>query len=211
VAVIDWDVHHGNGTESAFYDDPSVLTISLHQDDWWPRGRGGLSDTGEGPGTGTNLNVPLPAGSGAGAYRAAFEDVVAPALAAFRPQLILVACGFDASVLDPLGRMMLTSEAFRELTSMVKAAAAELCDGRLVLIHEGGYSAAYVPFCGLAVLEELAGVRSGVEDPYLLRYRGVPGEELQPAQREAVAAAAAMSRRDQPVSAHNEKERSCQS
>jgi acetoin utilization deacetylase AcuC-like enzyme/mannose-6-phosphate isomerase-like protein (cupin superfamily) len=205
VAIVDWDVHHGNGTESAFYDDPSVLTISLHQDDWWPRGRGGLADVGEGPGAGLNINVPLPAGSGAGAYCAAFETVVAPALAAFRPQVILVACGFDASVLDPLGRMMLTSEAFRELTRMAKAAAAELCDGRLVLVHEGGYSAAYVPFCGLAVLEELAGVRTGVEDPYLARYRGVPGEDLQPAQRDAVAVASAIALGQRPVSPHNEK------
>jgi acetoin utilization deacetylase AcuC-like enzyme len=199
VAIVDWDVHHGNGTETAFWDDPSVLTISLHQDDWWPRGRGGRDAAGGDAARGANLNVPLPAGSGGGAYRAAFQQVVRPALDDFRPELILVACGFDASILDPLGRMMLTSEAFRDLAGMVKRAAAELCGGRLVMCHEGGYSAAYVPFCGLAVLEELSGLRSGVEDPYLQRYLDVPGEELQPAQAEAIEAAAASWRLHQHV------------
>jgi acetoin utilization deacetylase AcuC-like enzyme len=182
VAVIDWDVHHGNGTESAFWSDRSVFTVSIHQEDWWPRGSGALTDIGEGPGRGFNMNVPLPAGSGTGAYRAALTQAVLPALREFRPELIIVACGLDAGVLDPFGRMMLTSESFRSLAAMVKEAAESLCDGRLLMIHEGGYSAAYVPFCGLAVIEELAGRRSTVEDPYLERYRALPGDDIQPAQ-----------------------------
>jgi acetoin utilization deacetylase AcuC-like enzyme len=194
VAVVDWDVHHGNGTESAFWEDPSVLAVSVHQDGWWPRDSGPLDAVGAGAGRGFTVNVPLPPGSGDGAYLAAFEQVVLPALADFRPELILVASGFDASVLDPQGRMMVTSEGYRQLTRLVMGAAAELCDGRLVLCHEGGYSAAYVPFCGLAVVEELAGRRSGTDDPYLPRYSGLVGEDLQPAQAAAIAAAAAVRR-----------------
>jgi acetoin utilization deacetylase AcuC-like enzyme len=186
VAVIDWDVHHGNGTESAFWWDASVLTVSIHQDDWWPRGSGALTDVGEGAGRGFNINIPLPPGSGTGAYRAALEHAVLPALREFQPQLIIVACGLDACVMDPLGRMMLTSASFRLLTRMVKREAESLCDGRLLMIHEGGYSAAYAPFCGLAVVEELAGRTSAVEDPYLERYSALSGDEIQPAQIRAV-------------------------
>jgi acetoin utilization deacetylase AcuC-like enzyme len=189
VAVVDWDVHHGNGTQLAFWRDPTVLTISVHQDAFYPPDSGRLAERGARDGAGFNLNVPLPPGSGVGAYLAAFERVVCPALAAFRPELVLVASGLDANAFDPQGRMLLHSDGFRRLTRLVLDVAAETCAGRLVLCHEGGYARAYVPFCGLAVVEELAGIRTGVEDPFLPFVEGMGGQELAPHQNTAVRAA----------------------
>jgi acetoin utilization deacetylase AcuC-like enzyme len=194
IAVVDWDVHHGNGTESAFIEDPSVLTVSLHQDRCYPLDAGQLEVIGAGSAAGSNLNIPLPPGSGHGAYLAAFDRVVLPALQRFRPQLIVVASGLDASAMDPLGRMLCTSETYRAMAARVVAAADSLCAGRLVATHEGGYSNAYVPFCGLAVIEEFAGIRTPVVDPYLEELMYMGGQELQPHQAAAVDAAAAMVR-----------------
>lgn len=187
VAIVDWDVHHGNGTEHAFYEDPSVLAISLHQDNLYPAGSGAVEDTGTGDGEGFNVNIPLPPGCGTGAYEHAFDRVVEPALRAFDPDLIIVACGFDAGAMDPLGRMILTSDDFRNLTRRLLGVATDVCGGRLVMCHEGGYSSAYVPFCGLAVLEELSGQRTGTEDPFLEALSGVAWRGLQPHQEEAIA------------------------
>ncbi|KAA0274400.1 MAG: class II histone deacetylase [Acidobacteria bacterium] len=191
VAILDWDAHHGNGTEQAFWSDSSVLTISIHQDGAFPHGSGGVEMVGGDDARGTNLNVPLPPGSGVGAYLAAVDRVVLPALHTHRPGLVLVACGFDPSPMDPLARMMVHSGGFRAMTAAVRAAAGELCGGRLVLSQEGGYASAYVPFCGLAVVEELAGVDSGVGDPFLAGYEGFPYQDLQPHQDRAIAAAEA--------------------
>jgi acetoin utilization deacetylase AcuC-like enzyme len=190
VATVDWDVHHGNGTQAGFYDDPATLTISLHQDNLFPADSGALAENGEGAGKGYNLNIPLPPGCGDGAYVAAIERVVIPALYKFKPELIVVPSGFDASGVDPLGRMMVTSEGYRRMTQLLMKAADDLCGGRLVMSHEGGYSAMYVPYCGLAVIEELSGVRTKVEDPW-----GQPMSQwgqmaLQPHQAQAIAAAA---------------------
>ncbi len=194
VAVVDWDVHHGNGTEHAFYDDPSVLTISIHQDNNYPPNSGAMTDTGSGAGKGYNINVPLPAGSGVGAYVATFERVVAPALRNYRPELIIVASGLDASAMDPLASMMMTSDGYRKLTQVMLGVAHEVCGGRLVMCHEGGYSPAYVPFCGLAIMEELAGVRTELADPLLALLASFGGQDLQPHQeavlREAMKLAA---------------------
>jgi acetoin utilization deacetylase AcuC-like enzyme len=190
VAVVDWDVHHGNGTQAAFWEDRSVLAISLHQDGLYPAESGSVGEIGAGEGAGATLNVPLPPGSGRGAYLSAVDRVVVPALERFRPELIVVACGFDAGALDPLGRMLLAADAFGELTERLLDAAADICDGRLVLSHEGGYSAGYVPFCGLATIEALSGLSAGIEDPFA--YLGViHGQELQPHQEAAIGAAAA--------------------
>jgi len=186
VAIVDWDVHHGNGTEHAFYADPSVLTISIHQDNNYPPGSGAIGDTGSGPGEGYNINIPLPAGSGVGAYIATFDRVVAPALRAFRPELILIASGLDASAMDPLASMMMTSDGYRQLTHTMLDVAGDVCGGRLVACHEGGYSPAYVPYCGLAILEELAGVRSGLADPLLELLAGFGGQDLQPHQEAVI-------------------------
>ncbi|MGP9498275.1 class II histone deacetylase [Halomonas sp. AOP43-D1-4] len=165
VAVLDWDVHHGNGTQEIFYERDDVLTISMHQDGCFPPGYGGLHDRGHGAGEGYNLNIPLPPGSGADAYRQAMVEIVIPALERYQPQLILVACGYDANAVDPLARMLLSSEAFRDMTRQVREAAERLCEGRLVMVHEGGYSEAYVPFCGHAVIEALSDVITNVVDP----------------------------------------------
>ncbi len=165
VAVIDWDVHHGNGTEAIFYDRPEVLTISLHQERNYPLDTGDTKDRGTGAGVGANINIPLPPGTGHLSYIEVMERVVLPALHAFRPDAIVVACGYDAAALDPLSRTMATAETFRTLTSLAMEAAAELCGGRLTLVHEGGYSEVYVPFCGHAVLEQLSGSPHHAPDP----------------------------------------------
>lgn len=178
VAVVDWDVHHGNGTEACFYDDPDVLTISMHQDGNFPPDTGKIADRGTGDGFGTALNIPLPAGSGDGAYQYAVAEVVLPALRQFAPDLIVVASGFDASNADPLGRMLLTSTSYRRMTQQLLDTAADLCNGRLLINHEGGYSPVYVPFCGLAVLETLSGIDSGINDPNAELWDGMPGQEL---------------------------------
>ena len=165
VAVVDWDVHHGNGTEAIFYDRPDVLTISVHQENNYPPGSGGWQARGEGAGEGHNFNIPLQPGGGHDTYLHAFRRIVVPALKAHRPDLIVVACGFDASGVDPLSRMMASPETFAEMTRMMMEAAAELCGGRLVLVHEGGYSELHVPFCGHAVLQVLSGSAISAPDP----------------------------------------------
>ena len=110
VATLDWDVHHGNGTQQAFYDRKDVLTMSIHQDQWYPRNSGAMDDQGEAEGDGYNINIPLPPGSGHGAYVETIRQVVVPAMHAFKPDLILIPSGFDGSMYDPLGRMMAYSE-----------------------------------------------------------------------------------------------------
>ena len=149
----------------------------MHQDRNYPIDSGALDVIGRGAAAGTNLNIPLPAGSGHGAYLASFERVVVPALQRFRPEFLVIASGLDASIVDPLGRMMCTSETYRELTRLLMAAADELCDGRIVATHEGGYSNDYVPFCGLAVLEELSGIRTAAADPWLEEYERTAGRD----------------------------------
>ncbi|GGI09371.1 class II histone deacetylase [Egicoccus halophilus] len=192
IAVVDWDVHHGNGTQATFWEDPEVLTISVHQDNVFPPDSGALDEQGAGAAAGTAINVPLPAGSGVGAYLDVFTRVVVPALDAFGPEIVLVASGFDASAADPLARQMMTANGYRQLTELLMDAANRLCDGRLMMTHEGGYSPAYVPFCGLAVLEALSGHQTGIEDPFDPIFSGFAGQELQPHQAEVIDAAAAL-------------------
>ncbi len=165
IVVLDWDVHHGNGTEAIFYDRPDVLTISLHQERNYPMDTGDVADLGDGPGHGTNLNIPLPPGTGHNGYVEAMERLVEPAIRWFKPDTIVVACGFDAAAVDPLSRMLATSDTFRVLTRRTMGLADELCEGRLTLCHEGGHSEVYVPFCGHAVLEEMSGSKIIAEDP----------------------------------------------
>ncbi|MFT4151219.1 MAG: class II histone deacetylase [Paracoccaceae bacterium] len=167
VAVVDWDVHHGNGTEAVYYDRDDTLTISIHQERCFPLDTGGAEDRGRDAGQGFNLNIPLWPGGGHQAYLDAMELLVAPAIRAFRPDLIVIACGLDANSVDPLARMQATPETFRAMTATLKTLAAELCQGRLIAVHEGGYSEVEVPFCGLAVIEELAGHRTPVVSPLL--------------------------------------------
>jgi len=185
VAVLDWDVHHGNGTQQAFYDRSDVLTISLHQDMLYPAGSGQPDEVGELEGEGFNLNVPLPAGSGGEAYLAAMDQIVLPALYAFKPSMIVVASGYDAGYFDPMSHMLLLANHFRQFTQRVMQAANELCGGRLVMNHEGGYSDFYVPLCGLAVVEELSGITTPVRDPYAAT-ESVANQELMPHQQEFI-------------------------
>ena len=167
VAVLDWDVHHGNGTQAIYYARADTLTISLHQDRCFPFGYGGEEDRGEGEGLGHNINVPLPPGSGHAAYLHAFDAIAGPAIRAFAPDLIVVASGLDGGATDPLGRMLMHSGTFRALTERVLALADACCGRRVVVVHEGGYSESYAPFCGHAVLEALTGVSGEVTDPAL--------------------------------------------
>jgi acetoin utilization deacetylase AcuC-like enzyme len=139
VAIIDWDVHHGNGTQHIFYDDPSVLYISTHQYPFYP-GTGSRGERGIGPGEGATLNIPMPAGAGEREYLSAFRDEILPALARFRPELIIVSAGFDAHRNDPLANINLTEATFATLTSLVMDAARGACGGRIVSILEGGYN-----------------------------------------------------------------------
>ena len=166
VAVLDWDVHHGNGTEAIFYDDPDVLTVSLHQDRNYPMDTGAFADRGRGAGIGFNLNVPLPPGTGHDGYLNAMDRLALPAIRAFAPDVIIVACGYDAAANDPLGRMLATAATFRAMTERVMTLADDVCGGRLLLVHEGGYSETYVPFCGHAVLEALSGSAARAPDPF---------------------------------------------
>ncbi len=191
-AVVDWDVHHGNGTQRIFWEDRDVLAISIHQDNWYPADSGHIHETGEGAGKGATINVPLPPGSGRDAYIGVFERVVAPALRRFRPQLIIVASGFDGSIYDPLGRMMVTSSTYRQMTSIMLDLADELTGGTLIASHEGGYSAAYVPYCGLTVMEELSGISSTIEDPFAQYVDAAGGHQLYPHQEAVIAKAAAL-------------------
>lgn len=175
VVVLDWDVHHGNGTEAIYYDRDDVLTISLHQEGNYPLDTGALADRGKGAGDGYNINLPMHAGSGHTAYMHAMDRVVIPAIEAFNPDMIIVACGFDAAIIDPLARMQATVKTFAELTRKIKQTAEKLCDGKLVLVHEGGYSEAYVPFCGHATIATMAGSTIDAGDPL-----GVAHENRQP-------------------------------
>ncbi|UOQ95736.1 class II histone deacetylase [Halobacillus shinanisalinarum] len=187
IMILDWDVHHGNGTENAFYDDPNVLFISLHQEFNFPPDRGAAEDLGESEGKGYNVNIPLPAGTGNAGYLYALEKVVIPKADQFNPELIIVSAGQDASVFDPLAQMMVTADGYGEITSVVKHLAERHCEGRLVVCHEGGYSPSYVPFCTLRIMESLSGLQSKVEeDPYFEAIKGLPSDILAKHQKEAV-------------------------
>ena len=139
VMIVDWDVHHGNGTQDIFYADPSVFFFSTHQ---WPLypGTGRANETGEGAGAGTSMNFPFPAGSGRAEILGAVENALIPAAAKFQPELLLISAGFDSRVGDLLGRFTLTDRDFTDLTRAVMAVADQYANGRLVSMLEGGYS-----------------------------------------------------------------------
>jgi acetoin utilization deacetylase AcuC-like enzyme len=142
IAIIDWDVHHGNGTQAIFWDDPTVLFVSLHEWPFYP-GTGGPNEQAE-----TTLNIPLPAGSGDEAYMRAFDEVVEPAVRAFEPELVLVSAGFDAHRDDPLANMNVTDDGFRELARRSSALAP-----RCGAVLEGGYNLSTLPRLVAAALE----------------------------------------------------------
>jgi acetoin utilization deacetylase AcuC-like enzyme/formylglycine-generating enzyme required for sulfatase activity len=138
VLIVDWDVHHGNGTQVTFYDDPNVLYFSTHQYPFYP-GSGSQAEQGDGEGLQTNINVPLPAVSGDDSYIKAFEEKLEPAASAFAPDFVLVSAGFDAHEGDLLGGMRVTDRGFAKLTQIVKSIAEKFCAGRLISVLEGGY------------------------------------------------------------------------
>jgi acetoin utilization deacetylase AcuC-like enzyme len=138
VLIVDWDVHHGNGTQAIFDEDPMVLYFSIHQSPFYP-GTGSAGDIGVGKGLGSKINVPLPAGCGDADYKKAFEERLKPAAAAFKPDFVLVSAGFDAANGDLLGGMKVTPQGYAELTRIVKGIAEASCNGRLVSMLEGGY------------------------------------------------------------------------
>jgi acetoin utilization deacetylase AcuC-like enzyme len=139
VAIIDWDVHHGNGTQGIFYDDPSVFYFSMHQYPWYP-GTGTRDETGHGRGRGFTLNVPLRAMTPTTEQRRAFDSAIGDMAAKFRPDLILISAGFDAHQSDPLGQLLLTDSDFGLMTQVLKEWANEACSGRVISCMEGGYN-----------------------------------------------------------------------
>ena len=159
VAVVDFDVHHGNGTQWAFYDDPSVLFVSSHQYPYYP-GTGAASDIGAGKGLGFTINLPLEAGATDADYDFVFRGLTLPVLRQFRPELILISAGFDALADDPLGGMRATADGFARLTALLMDVADDCCGGRIVAITEGGYDLAGLAASLRAVTEVLAGERT---------------------------------------------------
>jgi acetoin utilization deacetylase AcuC-like enzyme len=139
VAIIDWDVHHGNGTQGIFYDDPSVFYFSTHQYPWYP-GTGARAEVGQGRGRGYTLNIPLRAMTPPSDQRRAFDTAISDLAGKFTPDLIIISAGFDAHAGDPLGQLLLTDEDFVQMTNVVKQWAAEDCGGRIVSAMEGGYN-----------------------------------------------------------------------
>jgi acetoin utilization deacetylase AcuC-like enzyme len=139
VMIVDWDVHHGNGTQDIFYDDGSVLFFSTHQYPWYP-GTGAAEETGEGKGEGLTLNCPLPSGSGRAEVWQAFQEKLKPAADEFRPDLVMVSAGFDSRLGDPLGHFTLGDRDFADLTRVLRDIAGKHANGRLVSVLEGGYN-----------------------------------------------------------------------
>ncbi len=156
VMIVDFDVHHGNGTQDAFYDDPSVLFLSTHQQGIYP-GTGALEETGAGAGKGFNINVPLPAGAGDLAFQRLAAEIIAPAAERFAPQLLLISAGFDAHWADPLASLQLSHTGYGALMRALIAIAQKHCGGKIVLTLEGGYDVGALAGGVLTVLRVLLG------------------------------------------------------
>jgi acetoin utilization deacetylase AcuC-like enzyme len=146
IAIVDIDVHHGNGTQAAFYSDPAVLFVSTHQFPYWP-GTGAAEEQGEGAGAGLNVNVPLPPGTGDVGYEMAYATQVVPVLEDFKPDAILISAGFDAHKSDPLGGMQVSTAGYRRVMEILDDAAVDLCGRRVALVTEGGYDLAALKQC----------------------------------------------------------------
>jgi acetoin utilization deacetylase AcuC-like enzyme len=160
VAIVDYDVHHGNGTQEIFEEDPAVLYVSLHQWPYYP-GTGDAAEIGRARGTGFTVNLPLEAGAVDEDYRVAFEEVVLPVLAQFEPELLLVSAGFDAHERDPLAGMRLSSQGFAAMTRELRQIADRYCDGRLAAVTEGGYDLRALAESLLAVADVLGADPAG--------------------------------------------------
>jgi acetoin utilization deacetylase AcuC-like enzyme len=163
VLVLDWDVHHGNGTQDIFYSDPTVLYVSTHQENWYP-GTGRWEEIGAGDGEGFTLNLPLPAETGDEGYRLVFEEVVIPLIDAYRPELILISAGYDAHFADRLSGMLVTAPGFRTMAELTMEAARRAQAG-VAAVLEGGYDLPGLATSVVATLEAMAGLSSGVVFP----------------------------------------------
>ena len=159
ILIMDWDVHHGNGTQDAFYDDPSVLFISTHQYPYYP-GTGAVEETGINDGEGYTINIPLPAGCADSEYLRAFHDIVVPAAKKFAPEWILVSAGFDSHRRDPLGGMGVTEDGFSAMAQQLLQLATQCADGKIALLLEGGYDLAALRSSVAAVLQVMERKRS---------------------------------------------------
>ena len=179
-AIIDWDVHHGNGTEEGFYYDSDILTVSLHMDHGaWGDSHlqtGNLDEVGSGIGYGKNLNIPMPYGSGDIAYRTVFDEIIAPVVRAHEPEIIVIANGQDANQFDPNGRQLLSMNGFYQLGQRARQLAAECSQDKLLLVQEGGYAISYAAYCLHAALEGVLGHEPGLSDP--LAYMAENTDEL---------------------------------
>lgn len=154
ILIIDWDVHHGNGTQHIFEADPSVLYVSTHQYPFYP-GTGAATETGDGRGTGFTLNIPLPQGSGDDVYIEVFEQQLLPQALTYRPDCVLISAGFDAHYADPLAHMQVTEAGYRRMTQVVKEIAATCSNQRLIAVLEGGYNLEALGRSVVAHIEEL--------------------------------------------------------
>ncbi len=163
ILIIDFDVHHGNGTQEAFYDSPQVMYISAHEYPFYP-GTGDLKETGSGAAKGTNINIPLPAGCGDVEYLAVFEQIIVPAAKRFKPRFILVSAGYDNHWADPLAMMQVSVTGFGQMAGVIKRLADELCGGRLVFTLEGGYNLNSLAASVKATFDILLG-SSRIDDP----------------------------------------------
>jgi acetoin utilization deacetylase AcuC-like enzyme len=139
LAIVDWDVHHGNGTQHYFESDPSVLYASTHQFPYYP-GTGATNEAGIDRGEGATVNIPMPAGCGDAEYVGAFQRIIQPVMLGFQPEMILVSCGFDSHLDDPLASMRVSAEGFSQMTRLMRALADEVCGGKIAFILEGGYA-----------------------------------------------------------------------
>ncbi len=156
VAIVDIDVHHGNGTQDAFYGEPRILYFSTHQHPFYP-GTGNWDETGRPPAEGNTINVPLPRGCGDAEYRLAYTELCAPALRRFKPDVILVSAGFDAHFADPLAQMLVSTAGYYEIATTLKQLADELCSGRIVYALEGGYDLTAISWSVQACIDTLLG------------------------------------------------------
>lgn len=154
--IVDWDLHHGNGTQNAFYQDPDVLYFSTHQFPYYP-GSGNYDEVGQGEGKGYTVNVPLSPGQDDKVYIQIFRKVLSPIALSFKPHIILVSAGFDVYFDDPLGGMRVTPKGLASMTRILLDLARELCDGRILFVLEGGYNLKGLQDCIVAVLKEMSG------------------------------------------------------
>lgn len=177
VAIVDIDVHHGNGTQDIFYDDPRVLYFSTHQFPHYP-GTGHWTETGCGDGDGTTINVPLPRGCGDDAYLRCYREICTSAMRRFLPELIFVSAGFDAHFADPLAQMLLSTRGYYEIATLIRQLADEVCEGHVVYALEGGYDLTAIAWSARACLDTLLG-NPFAEDP-LGPAPAVPGPNIEP-------------------------------